>query len=212
MLFNPILGRFRSVPAGTTPVVRTAVMDELGGTTGTTPAATQIGDLLIAARMSTGGGAPGLSAPDFTYIGDSLGYSQAYDVHVSYRIATAAGAQNHAMGNGGIGTQWWVIEAGTFNPSAPVSDFEAVGANHLQIVWNDRTCAANSIKLGNHWQLNNLIMGLPAGATQALQRNTSPYMRMVYKAGGWGAGGVSHLVTGTNGWVMSVWSLTVAGT
>jgi hypothetical protein len=198
----PVLlaGRRRSVA----PVLRTSGFEQLGGTTYTTPASTQVGDLVIAGRLSTSGVVQGMGV-DFTAIGDTSAITCPYDINFGYHIAAAPGAVAHTIPIGGVATVYSVWQAGTFDPTTPVTDFLAFMSDHQSINWPAFLVGGNDHAVGGGWSNMNMVPGLPTGATTLAVNSATRYLREFYKQGGWAAQNVPHVPTGANGQVMTSW-------
>lgn len=182
-----------------------------GGTSWSTPAAVQIGDLIVALRLSSGGGVQGMGT-DFTTFGDTSGFTCVADIYFAYRIATAAGVTAHTVPTGGNGVAHAVWQAGTFDPVNPISDLlvEEKAAN------TSLTLAARDAGLGVGVYGNSAIIHARVGdisetgeAELGNKTDANPYGRFLYRAGGWAGQTVSNAQSGSSGQFMTPFSFTI---
>lgn len=197
-------------PRGAAPQLRDFAFELITGGTWTTPATVEIGDLIIANRISTGGGVQGMGA-DFTPLGDSSAGSITYDVNVGYRVATAGGATAHTVPTGGVGVIWSVWRAGTFNLATPVTGWDVAEVGNASISWADFALPATSVGIGGGWSNVNQAPGLIPGASLISESATTRYGREFFRVGGWGAQSVAHNPAGTAGQLMTRWRYEIRG-
>jgi hypothetical protein len=211
MLFMPALMVRRPDAAASAPVLRVAGYDVLGsGTTWTTPASVEVGDLIVAGRGTTGGGVQTMGA-DFTAIGDSSLITAANDIAYGYRIATGAGAQVHTMDSAGRNIVYSVWRAGTFSAGTPTAGWAVgVDATALTVTWASTLTTADKIVIGGGWATQFLQPGQMPGST-LLSENSAPYNREWYMAGGWAGQTIDNDPDGTGGQRQTWWYFTVNG-
>lgn len=196
------------------PVVKSAGVATVSGTTFDSPATTRIGDLIIGCRGTTGGGIQGMGS-DFTDIGSEG--TGPYDINCGWRIATANGVTSHTIASGGANIFWVLIRRGTFKRSdpCPTSLFAASQQDHNNAVWP--SCVfARTRYLAIAGTYNSSIAVLPTRipGSYPLWNSTSPYSRGFAKLGGWPALDLNNTsgdgTNGTAGQFVKIWSFAVA--
>lgn len=192
-----------------TPKVKGSGIDFAGGTSWASPAWVRKGDLIIAARMSTGGGVQGMGT-DFTAIGsDGTG---PYDISVAWAIAAVSGSTTYTVPSGGVGVLYVVVRAQTYNERnpAPTAYWAGSQQDHNNAVWSPLILSSRHLAIcGTYSVVNILPAQIPGSFPLWSNTGGDPYTRGFYRLGGWPALDLANAVNGTAGQFCKTWAFAV---